>query len=137
MSKTIIIVAALILILHGLIHLIGTTIYMKLGTVEGLSCKTTLLGGRWDVGEGGIWMFGALWVVPLSFAFTWVYNNTHRSILAVILFHGMVNFTGELFDISAQANIYATALWVVAALGITIFWGADTFTRQPRQEAWA
>lgn len=64
MSKTIIIVAALILILHGLIHLIGTTIYMKLGTVEGFSYKTTLLGGRWDVGEGGIWMFGVLWVVP-------------------------------------------------------------------------
>jgi hypothetical protein len=64
MSKTFIIVAALILTLHGLIHLIGPTVYMKLGKVEGIAYKTTLLGGRWEVGERGIWMFGALWVVP-------------------------------------------------------------------------
>jgi len=63
MSK-IIIVAALLLILHGLIHMIGPTVYMKLGKVEDISYKTTLLGGRWDVGERGIWIFGALWVVP-------------------------------------------------------------------------
>lgn len=64
MSKIVIIVAALILILHGLIHLIGPTVYMKLGQVEEIAYKTTMLGGRWEVGERGIWMFGALWVVP-------------------------------------------------------------------------
>ena len=64
MSKIIIIVAALALILHGLIHLIGPTVYMKLGQVEEIAYKTTLLGGRWEVGERGIWMFGALWIVP-------------------------------------------------------------------------
>jgi hypothetical protein len=42
---------------------------MKLGRVEGLSYKTTVLGGRWDLGEGGIRMFGALWAVAaIAFA---------------------------------------------------------------------
>jgi membrane protease YdiL (CAAX protease family) len=84
------------------------------------------------VGTLEFWLF-LLGVVPLGFAFTWIYNNTRRSILAVILFHGMVNFTGELIAISKQADTYATLLWFVAAIGITVIWGAATFSRQPDQ----
>jgi hypothetical protein len=63
-SKPIItIIAAIALALHGLIHLLGTAVYMKLTTIEGMSYKTTLLGGRWDLGETGIRVFGALWAV--------------------------------------------------------------------------
>lgn len=51
--KTLSIIAMIVLILHGLIHLMGTVTYMKLGTVQGLTYKTTLLGGRWDLGEKG------------------------------------------------------------------------------------
>jgi hypothetical protein len=69
MARLVIGVAAVVLLFHGLIHLMGTTVYMKLGKVEGLSYKTTLLGGRWDLGEGGIRVFGALWILPaLGFA---------------------------------------------------------------------
>lgn len=60
MSKTLIIIAAIVLVLHGLIHLMGTAVYLKWAHIEGLHDKTTLLGGRWDVGEGGIKVFGAL-----------------------------------------------------------------------------
>lgn len=70
------------------------------------------------VGTLAFWLF-LFGIIPLSFAFTWVYNNTNRSILAVILFHGMVNFTGELFDISERANTISMVLWVIAAIGIT------------------
>jgi len=63
MLKLLTITAAIILILHGLIHLMGTTVYMQLGTVEGLRYKTTLLGGRWEVGQNGMRIFGALWAV--------------------------------------------------------------------------
>lgn len=61
--KTLTIVVVIILVLHGLIHLMGTLTYMKLGTVEGLTYKTTLLGGRWDLGASGISVYGALWAV--------------------------------------------------------------------------
>jgi len=64
MQKLLVGVAAGALVLHGLIHLMGTTVYMKLGNVEGLTYKTTLLGGRWDLGEGGMRVFGALWIIP-------------------------------------------------------------------------
>ena len=37
---------------------------MKLSTVEDIPYKTTLLGGRWNVGDRGIWTFGLLWVIP-------------------------------------------------------------------------
>jgi hypothetical protein len=61
--QTMIIIAAIVLAVHGFIHLMGTAVYMKLGTVEGLKYKTTLLGGRWDLGESGIQAFGALWAM--------------------------------------------------------------------------
>ena len=63
MPQIMIIIAAIILALHGLVHLMGTAVYMKLAEIEGLKYKTTLLGGRWDLGEGGIGVFGALWAV--------------------------------------------------------------------------
>jgi hypothetical protein len=57
-------IAALILIAHGLIHLMGTIVYMKLGEIPGFNYKTTLLGGRWDLGVDGMRSFGALWIFP-------------------------------------------------------------------------
>ena len=63
MSKIFYSIAIGILILHGLIHLMGTVTYLRLGTVEGLNYKTTLLNGRWDVGKTGMAVFGALWAV--------------------------------------------------------------------------
>jgi hypothetical protein len=55
--------AAFVLIAHGLIHLLGTTVYLRLGEVSGFAYKTTLLGNRWDVGTVGIGIFGAMWAL--------------------------------------------------------------------------
>jgi hypothetical protein len=64
MSVFISVFVPIILGLHGFIHLIGTAVYLKLTEVEGFSHKTTLLGGRWDLGDKCIRIFGALWVIP-------------------------------------------------------------------------
>jgi len=64
MQRIAVVAFAGLLILHGLIHLMGTTVYMKLGRIEGLPHKTTLLSGRWDLGESGMRLFGALWLLP-------------------------------------------------------------------------
>jgi hypothetical protein len=53
-----------VLILHGLVHLIGTAVYLKLTDIQDFSYKTTLLGGRVDLGDGGIRAFGVLWFLP-------------------------------------------------------------------------
>jgi hypothetical protein len=42
----------------------GTAVYMKLGTVQGLTGKTTVLAGRVDLGESGMRVFGAVWAFP-------------------------------------------------------------------------
>lgn len=53
----------ILLNLHGIVHLMGTAVYLKMGEIEGMSYKTTLLGGRWDLGETGIGVIGVLWAV--------------------------------------------------------------------------
>ena len=63
MTRILHFLAGVLLIGHGLIHLMGTVTYMKLGVVEGLRYKTTLLGGRLDLGASWIAIFGALWAV--------------------------------------------------------------------------
>lgn len=81
------------------------------------------------VGTLAFWLF-MIGIVPLNLPFTWIYNNTGRSTLAVILFHSMVNFTGELFALSARADTYSILLWFVAAIAITVIWGAKTLRRK-------
>ena len=86
------------------------------------------------IGTAAFWLFFA-GIIPLNFAFTWIYNNTNRSTLAVILFHVMVNFTGELFALSERADTLSIALWFVAALGIVIIWNTRTFVLEKRVAA--
>ncbi len=66
LTKAFLIFAAIILALHGLIHLMGTVTYLQIGTIEGFTYKTTLLNGRWDLGSTGIAIFGALWAVAAN-----------------------------------------------------------------------
>lgn len=63
MLRLMLIVATIVLVLHGLIHLMGTVAYMKLAVIQQLPYKTTVLGGRWDLGAGGIAVYGVLWGV--------------------------------------------------------------------------
>lgn len=79
------------------------------------------------VGTLAFWLF-FIGGIFLNIPFTWIYNNTNRSTLAVILFHCMINFTGEAIAISLRADTYATFLWFAAAIAITAIWGAKTMT---------
>lgn len=53
----------LVVILHGVIHLMGTTVYTRIGTLDSFPYKTTVLAGRLDLGTSGIQLFGILWLV--------------------------------------------------------------------------
>lgn len=70
------------------------------------------------------WLF-MTGTVALSVAITWVYNNTERSILGIIVLHGWVNFTAE--TIVAPDPLYY-GLWFVLAGLIVAVWGAKTMT---------
>jgi hypothetical protein len=55
--------AALLLALHGLIHLLGAFTYLGVAEFEGLPYRTALLDGRLDSGEAGARLFGVGWLV--------------------------------------------------------------------------
>ncbi len=61
MSRFLQTAAATGLVLHGLIHLLGTAVYLQFAEIPEFPYKTTLLGGYWDVGTVGIRVFGLLW----------------------------------------------------------------------------
>ncbi len=68
--------------------------------------------------------------VIISILFTWIYNNTNRSTLSAILFHFVINFSGELFSPTEQARLYSLILVTVLSLIVIVIWGPDTLTRQ-------
>ena len=70
------------------------------------------------------WLFMA-GTVALSVAITWVYNNTERSVLGIVVLHGWVNFTAETIVVPDPAYY---GLWFVLAAAIVAIWGAKTMT---------
>lgn len=73
-------------------------------------------------GTAGFWLF-MVGVVALSVTFTWVYNHTSRSVAAIVLLHGWINFVSEAVEV-ADALYYAH--WVLLAVLLTVVWGAKT-----------
>jgi hypothetical protein len=63
MIRILSIVFALLAGLHGLIHLMGFAAYWPLAVIKDLPYKTTLLGGRLDLGAGGMRIFSLLWLL--------------------------------------------------------------------------
>jgi hypothetical protein len=55
-------VIAGLLLVHGFAHLVGFVVPWKLAKLEEMPYKTSLLGGRWDVGDAGIRAVGLLWL---------------------------------------------------------------------------
>jgi membrane protease YdiL (CAAX protease family) len=81
------------------------------------------------MGSSFVWLF-PVQVVALSVVVTWIYNHNQRSTLSAVLLHFMVNFTGELFMLTARAEVCYTVFWVMAAVLVTLLWGPKTLTRE-------
>lgn len=85
---------------------------------------------QYNLGAGSqsFWLF-MIGIIPLTFVFTWIFNNTNRSTLAAMLFHFMVNFVGELVVLSPQADLYSIVLWILAAVVIIVTWHTNPVAR--------
>lgn len=81
------------------------------------------------LGTLGFWLFMAD-KIPLSVLMTWVYNNNRQSTLSAVLFHFSVNFIGELFELTARAELFSILFWILAAIAVTIFWGPQNLVRK-------
>lgn len=58
------IAAAILLILHGLVHLVGTAAYACQINMKGFAKNAELLSGHLYVGDFGVRVFGWLWTLP-------------------------------------------------------------------------
>jgi hypothetical protein len=92
------------------------------------------IGGTYQAEQVGLgtqrfWFF-LLTIVVESVLITWIYNNTNRSTLSAILFHFVGNSFGELFALSAQAEVYNFALGILAAVAVIVVWGPRTLARR-------
>jgi len=77
-----------------------------------------------------IWGF-VLGTIFLSILFTWIYNNTGRSILAVMLFHATGNLAHFIFPavMTTWGGLYSLVLNVVVAIVIVALWGPRRLRR--------
>jgi hypothetical protein len=68
----------------------------------------------------------ALWWLPMIICHTMlivqIYNRTGRSILAVLIFHGMMNFTGEWLRISQDMYPFMLSGNVLFATLLIVLW---------------
>jgi len=77
-----------------------------------------------------IWGF-ILGTVFFSILFTWIYNNTGRSILAVLLFHTVGNLAHFIFPAVATTwgGLYSLVLNVVVVIIVVAVWGPRRLAR--------
>jgi membrane protease YdiL (CAAX protease family) len=90
---------------------------------------------QFNLGMGTVsfWLF-MLSIIPQSILITWIYNNTQRSILSAIMYHFMLNLTGELTAISPLAEGLYFGLWLVAAIVVAAVCGFDELRKMPKQK---
>jgi len=84
-------------------------------------------------GSAGFWLFMAA-LVPETILITWVYNSTHRSTLAAILFHFMTNFTSQVLDPAQDIGLYRLGWAVVISLGALWSAGSNLSGKTRRQK---
>ncbi|MEM3403732.1 MAG: type II CAAX endopeptidase family protein [Nitrososphaeria archaeon] len=80
-----------------------------------------------------IWGFMIL-IICGTILFTWVYNNTGGSILAVMLFHTMNNLSFFIYPTleTALGGLYLLILNLVLVVTVLTIWGPKTLTRQTK-----
>lgn len=82
------------------------------------------------------WRFFATFVF-LEIIYAWIYDNTTRSVLAAVLFHTMINLTGEVLAPSQQVRWYTFVLTIITAITL-VFWqrrkdAEETASESPRR----
>lgn len=78
------------------------------------------------------------WWLPMiictTVLITQVYIGTGRSIIAVLLFHGMMNFTGELLGISSDMYPFLLSGYAVVALLLLLYWSNNRMPGQSHKK---
>jgi len=83
-----------------------------------------------------LWGFMTL-IICGTILFTWIYNNTGRSILAVMILHAMNNLSFLIIPTleTTLGGLYLLILNAATAITILATWGYKTLTRQISRQA--
>ncbi|HAU30860.1 MAG: Uncharacterized protein XD78_0680 [Desulfotomaculum sp. 46_296] len=70
--------------------------------------------------------------ILLSILFTWLYNNTRKSILAVLIFHTMFNLSHYVFPAleTELGSLYAIILPLIVVIIVVTIWGPKRMVRE-------
>jgi membrane protease YdiL (CAAX protease family) len=68
-------------------------------------------------------------VVLVSVVYTWLYDNTARSVLALIAFHFLENFVGQVTALPPAAEPVGTGLRALVVLAVVAWFGPETLRR--------
>ena len=71
-------------------------------------------------------------VLLYAILFTWVYNNSNRSILLMIVMHASINLTNRLIVIPAEVYAATAGVLIVICLAVLIVWGPRRMVRADR-----
>ena len=94
-----------------------------------------LLSGTWQNALGFMtpvfWSY-MLQLLPRSLLMTWIFLKTRRSLASAVLFHTFVNLSGELFDVTARADLLRFVLEILLTLILfTILSKKDSMQHEP------
>ena len=77
------------------------------------------------------WMF-MFDVVIFAVLATWVYNNTNRSIAALMIVHGLTNATAETVDLQGTESILGSVILFVIVAIVVLIWGPKSLRGRDR-----
>jgi hypothetical protein len=76
-----------------------------------------------------------VWTIGLSILFTWLFNQTHGSLIVVMLFHAAVNLgafvPAAVGSTGAASFLYALVTWIVALIVVARY-GRDNLASHAR-----
>jgi membrane protease YdiL (CAAX protease family) len=83
------------------------------------------------------WYGGVLFSISLTVIYTWLYQNTARSLFFVTIFHAMSNTAAFVtLELGAYASsyLYVVGVTVIVATAIILIYGPQRFTKKRAEE---
>jgi len=94
----------------------------------------TFQSGQIGLGLTGFIAYNAS-IIASAVLYTWVYNNARRSTLSAILLHFVVNLSGEVMNLSPEARVMQSMLFVLCVVVVVRLRGAGTLIGKKEEAA--
>ncbi|MBS1913892.1 MAG: ABC transporter permease [Bacteroidetes bacterium] len=101
---------ALLFLIHGIAHLPGFIVLARVATMKGMPYRTTILGGRVDVGDIGARTIGLLWLLAGA-AFV---------AAGIGLYAGAVWWRSGALGVAAFSLVLGILCWPETRIGVVI-----------------